>query len=151
MVNNKLQKKGHQISEKKIQTVKELSKLIDSKKTLVVATTFNLLSHQLQAIRKNLRGKADVKFVKKNVALRAIEGSKREGIKEISKYVTESPALLISDEDAYDLATILSENKYPAKAKTGQNAKADIVIQEGPTDLMPGAVLTELGNVGLKA
>lgn len=151
MVKQKLEKKGHKISEKKVKTVKELAKLIDSKKTFLVASTFNLQSYQLQAIRKKLRGKAEVKFVKKNVALRAIESSKREGIKEISKYVTESPALIISDEDAYDLSTILSENQYPARAKTGQNAKTDIVVSEGPTDLMPGAVLTELANVGLKA
>ena len=151
MVNQKLEKKGHKISEKKVKIVKELAKLIDSKRTFMVASTFNLLSPQLQAIRKKLRGKAEVKFVKKNVALRAIEASKREGIKEISKYVTESPALIISEEDAYDLATILSENKYPARAKTRQNAKADIVIEAGPTDLMPGPILTELGNAGLKA
>jgi len=151
MVNQKLEKEGHKISEKKVKTVKELANLIDSKRTFIVASTFNLLSPQLQAIRKKLRGKAEVKFVKKNVALRAIEVSKRDGIKEISKYVTESPALIISDEDAYDIATILSENKYPARAKIGQNAKADIVVQEGPTDLMPGAILTELANAGLKS
>jgi len=151
MVHTKLVKKGHKISAKKIETVKELTKLIDSKRTFMVASTYNLLSHQLQAIRKNLRATGEVKFVKKNVALRAIETSKREGIKELAKFVTESPALIMSDDDPYDIATILSENKYPARAKLGQNAKEDIVVPEGPTDLMPGAVLTELANAGLKA
>jgi len=151
MVTKKTEKKQHKISEKKVQAVKEIAKLIDSKNTFMIATTYNLLSHQFQAIRKSLRGKAEVRFVKKNVALKAIEASKREGIQDLAKYVTESPALIISDEDPYAVATILSDIKYPARAKTGQNAKEDIVIQAGPTDLMPGQVLTELGNVGLKA
>jgi len=143
--------KKHKISEKKIKVVKELSKLIDTKNTLLVASTYNLSSSELQEIRKKLRGKAEVKFTKKNIALRAVEGSKKEGIKEISKYITDSPAVIVSDEDPYAIATILSENKYPARAKTGQTAKKDLVVEAGPTDLMPGPVLTELGNAGLKA
>ena len=143
-------KQKHKISEKKVKIVKELSKIIDSKNTLLVASTFNLSSSQLQEIRKKLRANAEVQFVKKNVALRAIESSKKEGIREISKHITESPALIMTNEDPYSIATILSENKYPARAKTGQTAKKDIVIEAGPTDLMPGPVLTELGAAGLK-
>ncbi len=145
------QKKEHRVSEKKVRIVSELSKLIDRKNTLLVASTYNLSSSQLQEIRKKLRAKGEVKFVKKNVALRAIESSKREGIGEISKHITESPALILSDDDAFELATILSENKYPARAKTGQTAKREIVVEAGPTDLMPGPILTELGAAGLKA
>ena len=65
----------HKVSEKKVRIVKDLAKLIDSKSTFLVASTLNLSSSQLQTIRKKLRGKAEVKFVKKNVALKAIEQS----------------------------------------------------------------------------
>jgi large subunit ribosomal protein L10 len=141
----------HKISDVKIKLVKDLAKLIDSKKTLIIASTLNLSSSQLQTIRKKLRGKADVKFVKRNFAIKAIEQSKKEGIKEIVKFVTEGPALIMTDEDAYDIASILVENKYPLRAKGGQTARKDIVVEAGPTDLMPGPILTELGAAGLKA
>lgn len=144
-------KKEHKVSERKIRTVNELANLIDSKSTLLIASTLNLSSSQLQSIRKKLRGKADVKFVKKNVALRAIDSSKKEGIKEAEKYINESPALIITDDDAFEIASMLAENKYPARAKAGQIAKKDIAVEAGPTDLMPGPVLTELGAAGLKA
>ena len=143
--------KTHKVSERKVKLVKDLAKLIDSKNTLIIASTLNLSSSQLQTIRKKLRGKADIKFVKKNFAIKAIEQSKKEGIKEIVKFVTEGPALIMTDGDAFDIASILTENKYPARAKGGQTAKKDIVVEAGPTDLMPGPILTELGAAGLKA
>jgi len=145
------EKQKHKVSEKKIKTVRDMAKLIDSRNSLIIASTFNLSSSQLQTIRKKLRDYAEVKFVKKNVALRALDESKRVGIREIAKHVVESPALIITDKDAYEIATILSENKYPARARAGQIAKKEIVVEAGPTDLMPGPVLTELGNAGLKA
>ncbi len=144
-------KKKHKISEVKIRKAKELASLMDSKKSLVVASTLNLLSSQLQEIRKKLREKAEIKFAKKSTILRALDQSKKENIKDLSKYLLENDALIFSEEDPFDIAEILSENKYPAKAKAGQIAKEDIAIEKGPTDLMPGPILTELGNVGLKA
>ena len=58
--------------------------------------------------------------------------------------------IIFSNEDAFDLASMLSQYKYPAKAKSGQIAEKDITIEAGPTDLMPGPAITELSNVGLK-
>jgi len=44
----------------------------------------------------------------------------------------------------------LEESKSPAKAKPGQEAPEDIEIPEGPTDLIPGPAISELGALGIQ-
>ncbi|MFC1686296.1 50S ribosomal protein L10 [Nanoarchaeota archaeon] len=143
--------KKHKISEKKIQNVKILAGLIEKYKTVMIGTTMNLASAQLQKARKMLRGKAEVKYAKKSTALRALDASKKDGVKKLKENVTESPALIFTNEDPFDLAVMLSENKFPARAKAGQIAPKDIGVEAGPTDLPPGPVISEFGAVGVKA
>jgi large subunit ribosomal protein L10 len=52
--------------------------------------------------------------------------------------------------DTFELAGELVRSKTPSKAKAGQVAPEDIEIQAGPTDLVPGPAISELGAVGLK-
>lgn len=61
-----------------------------------------------------------------------------------------SVAILFSDTDSFDLAVDLLNNTSPAKAKAGQEASEDIGVDAGPTDLMPGPAISELGNLGIK-
>src|SRR3989344_3663414 len=89
----------HKVSEKKIKNVKELASLMDKYNTTMVASTMNLASSQLQKARKILREKAVVKYVKKSTALRALDNSKRDGIKSLKEHINESPALIFTDED----------------------------------------------------
>ncbi|MFH1290077.1 MAG: 50S ribosomal protein L10, partial [Nanoarchaeota archaeon] len=58
--------------------------------------------------------------------------------------------LMFSDKDSFELAGILTDNQSPAKAKAGDVALSDIKVEAGPTDLMPGPAISELGAVGLK-
>lgn len=146
-----MEKKKHKVSEKKLNNVKELVKLLDKYSTIMIGTTMNLASAQLQKARKTLRGKAEVKYAKKSTALRALDGCKKEGLDKLKEQVTESPALVFSNEDPFDLATILSENRFPARAKAGMVSTKEVNIEVGPTDLLPGPVLSEFGAVGIKA
>ena len=138
------------VSEKKIIAVKEFSDLIKDKRTILIASIKNLPASQFQEISKKLRGKALVKVSKKNLVLRAIDSSENEKIKSIKEYIDESIAILFSDLDSFELASELIESKSPAKAKSGQEAPKDIEIQEGPTDLMPGPAISELGALGIQ-
>ena len=59
-------------------------------------------------------------------------------------------SVLFSDKDAFDLAAELLKNKIASKAKAGQIAPKDIEVEAGPTDLLPGPAITELGSVGIQ-
>ena len=58
--------------EEKKKLVSILTDKMKNSKTILIASTKSLPSSQFQLIKKNLRGKADIKIAKKSVVLRAI-------------------------------------------------------------------------------
>lgn len=146
-----------QVSEGKKLTVKELTELVKTKKTILIASIKSIPGGQFQEIVKKLRGKAVVKVPKKNLIFRALnssEGDSDSEIKEQTKKLKEKIdadfAILFSDLDAFELAGVLLKNQSPSKAKAGQLAPVDIEIPEGPTDLVPGPAISELGALGIQ-
>jgi len=139
-----------QVPEIKLKTVKELGDLIKNKKTVLIASIKNIPASQFQEITKKMRGKAIVKVPKRNLILRALDSSENEEIKKLKDQIGSSVAILFSDLDSFDLAADLLENTSPAKAKPGQEAPEDIEVEAGPTELLPGPAISELGSVGLE-
>ena len=144
-------KKSRKVSEKKSKLLKELVHLIEKSSTILVSSATNLPSAQLQKTRKILSGKATIKAVKKNIGIKALESAKKENILELEKFIESNSLVLFSQLDSFELATFLAENRFPAKAKVGQVASADIAVEAGPTDLLPGPIISELSAVGIKA
>ena len=138
------------VSGEKVRTVKELSELMKNKRTVLIASVKNLPASQFQEISKKLRGKATVKVLKKSIVVRAIDETKNEELKKIKEFVKDSTTILFSDLEGFELASELLENKSPAKAKIGQEAPNDIEIEAGPTDLVPGPAISELGALGIQ-
>lgn len=134
---------------KKIEIVKELSDLVKEKKTILVASIKNIPASQFQEISKNLRDKAIIKVPKKKLIFRALDSSEEE-IKILKEKIKEDIAVLFSDLDCFELASELIKNKTPAKAKAGQESPENIEIQEGPTNLVPGPAISELGALGIQ-
>ncbi len=142
--------KSTHVSEEKKNIVKELSNLIKNNKTILVASIKNIPSSQFQEIAKKLRGKAIVKVPKKNLIFLALDKSGNEAVKKIKEQIRESTAILFSELDSFELAAELISNKSPTKAKAGQEAPEDIEIPAGPTDLVPGPAISELGALGIQ-
>jgi len=137
-------------NKRNVKTVEDLKNLIETKKTILIASIKNLPASQFQEISKKLRGKAIVKVPKKNLILRALDSSSKEAIKDLKEKLEDSIAILFSDLDSFELAGELSSNKSPAKAKAGQEAPEDIEVSAGPTDLVPGPAISELGALGIQ-
>lgn len=144
------QKIESHVSESKVKAVKDLADLIKNNKTVLIASIKNLPASQFQEICKKLRGKAVVKVVKKSLIIRAIDDSGIEKADELKKQVKEDSAILFSKIDAFELASDLLENKSPAKARIGQEADKDISVEPGPTELVPGPAISELGALGIQ-
>ncbi len=138
------------VSERKKNAVAELSKLLKENKTLLIASIKNIPGSQFQEIVKKMRGKAVVKVPKKNLIIKAIDSSKDEDIKKVKESITNDFALLFSNVDSFELAIELIRKKSPSKAKAGQIAPEDIEIPAGPTDLVPGPAISELGALGIQ-
>ena len=127
--------------------VNNLADSIKKSKTLMVASIKGLPSKQFQNIKKSIREHAEVKVAKKNIMMRALKAANVSGLDE---YVGADCAFVISDLDAYELAGILAKKKTPVFAKAGQVAEDDIEVKDGPTDMVPGPAISELGALGLQ-
>lgn len=142
-------KSDHKIDERKIKQVKEIAEKIKESRSILIVDVKSIPSRQFQEIRKRLRGKADIKIARSSIIKRAIDKAS-VGAKALEEYVKEDTALFFSQLDPFELSAMLSENKTPVKAKAGDIAQSDIHIDAGPTELVPGPVISELGSLGLK-
>lgn len=145
-------KKGREkeIPEYKLRIIKELVNKMKKSKTVLIASTRKLPSSQFHEIKKNLRGKAEIKVARKSAIIRAMDLVGKAGIDKLKNSVQADVALFFSHLDAFELSGILTDNQSPAKAKPGDIAPEDIKVEPGPTDLIPGPAISELGSVGLK-
>lgn len=139
-----------EVPAEKIKLVKELASQIKNNKTLLIASTKKLPSSQFHEIKKNLRGKAEIKVARKSAILRALDSVGKPGINELKNIIQADIALFFSKNDAFELSGILADNQSPTKAKAGDIAPEDIKVEPGPTDLIPGPAISELSGVGLK-
>lgn len=142
--------KKKEIPKRKINEVKDLIEFLTSKNTVLIASIKNIPASQFQEIGKKLRKKAIVKVPKKNLIFRAIDSKKNEELKKLKEYFKDNAAILFSDLDCFELAGELAMNKTPVKAKAGQEAPEDIEIEAGPTSLVPGPAISELGALGIQ-
>jgi large subunit ribosomal protein L10 len=142
--------KTSRASDSKKKSVKELAELINKKKSMLIVSIKGIPSAQIQEITKRLRNTAVVKIPKKNMIVMAMENSGQAEVKQIEKEIKDNVAILFSDMDCFELAAELVKNKTPAKAKAGQEAPDDIEIPAGPTELVPGPAISELGAVGIQ-
>ncbi len=143
-------KEGKKVSDAKVKAVKSLAENMNSSKSVMILSIKNLPSPQLQKIKKGFRGRADILVVKKSIMLRAIDEAKIPEMTSLKEHVQSDCAVALSKEDAFELAGSLTESKSPVSAKEGQIAEEDIKVEAGPTELMPGPAISELGAVGLK-
>lgn len=138
------------VSDSKKKTLAELTKLVKAHKTILIVSIKDIPASQVQEISKKLRGKAIVKIAKKNLILKAFEASGRTELEGLKNQIQENVAILFSEIDSYELAAELIESKKAAKAKIGQEAPMDIEVPAGPTELVPGPAISELGALGIK-
>ena len=130
--------------------VAEFVGLIKSAKTLMVVSIKGVPSKQFQDIKKSIREYANVKVAKKNILTRALKEYGKDSILKLNEYVDANCAFIISNKEGYELAGLLDTKKTPVFAKAGQEAPDDIEVKDGPTDLVPGPAISELGAQGLQ-
>jgi|GEM_PF-749476 len=133
---------------RKKELVAALVKDLEGVKAVAVVSLEGLPTDQLQSIRRDLS--LDLRVMSRNVMKRALE-SVGKGFEKLVDHLKGSCALLLlSDKGVFKLAIKFSGLRRPAFVKGGMIAEKDIVLEEGPTALMPGEVLTDLTELGVK-
>lgn len=137
-------------SAEKVATVARISKLAKEYPVLAVTKLSKVRSAQLMAVRKVLRGQAEIVVVKNKLG---ILGLKRSGIKnadELLKHLEGQNALIFTKLDPFKLFLLLEKNRVNLAARAGDIAPANIVVPAGNTGQQAGPVLSEFREAGIK-
>ncbi|MCZ7397277.1 MAG: 50S ribosomal protein L10 [Candidatus Methanoperedens sp.] len=130
--------------------IEVIKKLMTSYSAVGIVGVHGIPSNQLQVMRKNLRGKADIKMCRNSLLFRALDTSS-DDIKKLGKYVEDQTALLFTNENPFKLHKLLEKGKTPSPIKAGAIAPKDIIVQKGPTSFPPGPIVGELSGSGIPA
>jgi large subunit ribosomal protein L10 len=139
------------VSEKKTRILKEVKKQMKEYPVIGILNMHKLPGRQLHEIRHKLIGKAVIRMVKKRLIKLAIKDAKLPGIEKLDEFVEGEAALLLSSENPFKLAQVISASKSKAPAKAGDKAPYDLMVPGGPTSLMAGPVIGELQRVKIPA
>jgi len=140
----------HEPRPQKVEAVDKVAKLAKQYPVLAVANMSKVRGSELMAVRKGLRGKAEV-FVVKNTL--ATLGLKKAGIKnaeQLLSHLTGQNALIFSTYDPFKLFLTLDKSKVFLHARAGDIAPEDIMVPAGNTNLPAGPVLSEFREAGIQ-
>jgi large subunit ribosomal protein L10 len=139
----------HEHNPKKVAMVERTTKLAQKYPVLVVTSLSKVRATQLMAVRKALRGKAEVYVVKNKLAKRALKEAGIKNADQLLSHLTGQNALIFSTLDPFKLFLTLDRNKVYLPARAGDKAPEDIMVPAGNTNLPAGPVLSEFREAGI--
>jgi large subunit ribosomal protein L10 len=138
------------IPEWKRQEVADLAGLIDAHESVGIVSIAGIPSRQLQAMRRDLRGSAELRVARNTLLVRALDNADG-GVADLIEEVDGQVGLIGADANPFGLYRQLEASKTPAPINAGEVAPNPIVIPEGDTGIDPGPFVGELQQVGAAA
>jgi len=138
------------VPEWKIRDVEELVRRINESSVVGLVGLSEIPAKQLQEIRAELRGLAELKMVRNNTANRAIEKCS-DDVKPLADHIEGQTAFVFTEINSFKLCKVLGEGKRPMAIRAGGTAPKDIVIEKGNTSFSPGPVVGQLQSAGIPA
>ena len=138
------------IPEWKREEVAELAELIETYESVGVVSIGGIPSRQLQAMRRELHGDAELRIARNTLLVRALDET-GEDIADLTAAVEGQVGLIGTDENPFGLYRQLEASKTPAPINAGEVASDAITIPESDTGVDPGPFVGELQQVGAAA
>jgi large subunit ribosomal protein L10 len=137
--------------EEKIRLVEELSGVMSSYPTIGFIDMRKMPTRQYQEIKKGLGGDVIIKITKKTAIKFAMRKLGGEKVVELEKYIPLQPGLVVTKLSPFKFYMSAQRLKSSTYAKEGDVAENDIEIKRGPTELLPGPVISEFAKVKIPA
>ncbi|GGJ06270.1 50S ribosomal protein L10 [Halobellus salinus] len=138
------------IPEWKREEVAELVEFLERYQSVGIVDVAGIPSRQLQSMRRDLHGSAEIRMSRNTLTVRALEEI-GEGFEELTDYVSGQVAFVGTNDNPFGLYKQLEASKTPAPISAGEVAPDDVVIPEGDTGVDPGPFVGELQQVGAAA
>jgi len=134
----------------KVAQVEELKKLISSYKVLALVNFEKVPASLMQKIKRDLKGTAELRVVKKSLLKIALDSVSDE-YKKLKDYAKGQVAIIATNENPFRIYKKLESLKIDVPLKPNQISPIDVVLEEGPTPLPPGPAMAELQMAGIPA
>lgn len=144
------ERKTETIPEWKQEEVDDIVDMIESYESVGVVNIAGIPSRQLQDMRRELYGTAELRVSRNTLVVRALE-EVNEGLEDLTEHIAGQVGLIGTNDNPFGLYKQLEESKTPAPINAGEVAPNDIVIPEGDTGIDPGPFVGELQQVGAEA
>ncbi len=140
------ERKTEQVPEWKQAEVDELVELIDSYDSVGVVSIAGIPARQLQDMRRDLHGSAEIRVSRNTLLRRAVEAADLE---ELDEHLAGHVGLIGTNDNPFALYRDLESSKTPAPIGAGEVAPNDITIPEGDTGVDDGQFIGDLKQVGV--
>jgi large subunit ribosomal protein L10 len=130
--------------------VEELASVLEAYDSVGIVDVEGIPSRQLQQMRADLHGTAEIRMSRNTLIQRALERVD-DGLEALVPSVSGHVGLIGSNDNPFGLFQQLEASKTPAPISAGEVAPNDIVIEEGDTGMDPGPFVGELQTVGAAA
>jgi large subunit ribosomal protein L10 len=145
-------------SERKTETIpqwkrEEIDALVETLErydSVGVVDLTGIPSQQLQDMRRDLYGTAELRVSRNTLLERALE-EVDSGFEQLTGYISGHVGLIGTNDNPFGLYKQLEASKTSAPINAGEIAPNDIVIPEGDTGVDPGPFVGELQAVGANA
>jgi len=144
------ERKTETIPEWKREEVDDIASFLDAYNSVGVVDITGIPSQQLQDMRRDLYGTAELRVSRNTLLVRALEDVD-EGLETLTEYVSGQVGLIGTNDNPFGLYRQLEASKTSAPINAGEVAPNDIVIPEGDTGIDPGPFVGDLQNVGASA
>ncbi|WP_327051863.1 50S ribosomal protein L10 [Halomicrococcus gelatinilyticus] len=144
------ERKTETIPEWKEEEVGELTDFVERYGSVGVVSVAGIPSKQLQTMRRNLHGSAELRISRNTLLERALDAVDKD-VEELADYIEGQVGLIGTNDNPFGLYKQLEASKSPAPISAGEVAPNDIVIPEGDTGVDPGPFVGELQQVGAAA
>jgi large subunit ribosomal protein L10 len=134
---------------RKAETVERVTELAKKYPVIAVTTLSKVRSTQLMAVRKALRGHAEVYVVKNKLATLGLKNAGIKNADQLLSHLSGQNALIFSTYDPFKLFLTLDKSHVYLHARAGDKAPNDIVVPAGNTSLPAGPVLSEFREAGI--
>jgi large subunit ribosomal protein L10 len=140
----------HHLPQWKKDEISEIKHLIQQFKLTGLVDMYGIPAQQVQDIRRNLKGKAELKMVR-NTLIEHAFGEAEGGVRDLTSHLEGHSALIFTNENPFKLYSMLERTKTKMAARPGEKAPEDIVVPKGPTSFKPGPIVGELQQAGIPA
>jgi large subunit ribosomal protein L10 len=140
----------HEPRPQKVQTVERVARLAKEYPVLAITSLSKVRATQLMAVRKALRGKAEVFVVKNKLAILGLQEAGIKNADHLLSHLTGQNALIFSTYDPFKLFLTLDKSHVYLHARAGDKVPNDIIVPAGNTSLPAGPILSEFREAGIQ-